>query len=112
MTEDSVLNAENLNLMVRRNINIRAAFIHIIGDLIQSIGVLIASLIIYFKPSLKIADPICTILFSVIVLSTTLPIMNDILNVLAESFPTKQFNYSNIVKTIAHSKLIDTSLFD
>lgn len=31
------------------NINLRAAAIHVIGDFIQSIGVLIASLIIYFK---------------------------------------------------------------
>ncbi|KHJ77804.1 hypothetical protein OESDEN_22576, partial [Oesophagostomum dentatum] len=31
-----------------KNVNIRAAFIHVIGDLIQSIGVLIASLVIKF----------------------------------------------------------------
>ena len=31
------------------NINLRAAAIHVIGDFIQSVGVLIASIIIYFK---------------------------------------------------------------
>ena len=31
------------------NINVRAAFIHVIGDLIQSVGILIAAFIIYFK---------------------------------------------------------------
>ncbi len=31
------------------NINLRAAAIHVIGDFIQSIGVLIAAIIIYFK---------------------------------------------------------------
>jgi Co/Zn/Cd efflux system component len=31
------------------NINVRAAFIHVIGDLLQSIGVLIAAFIIYYK---------------------------------------------------------------
>lgn len=31
------------------NINIRAAAIHIIGDFIQSVGVLIAAIIIYCK---------------------------------------------------------------
>ena len=36
------------------NINVRAAFIHIIGDLIQSIGVFIAALIIKFKVSTSI----------------------------------------------------------
>ena len=31
------------------NINVRAAFIHVLGDLVQSIGVLIAAYIIYYK---------------------------------------------------------------
>ena len=31
------------------NINLRAAAIHVIGDFIQSVGVLVAALIIYFK---------------------------------------------------------------
>ena len=33
------------------NINVRAAFIHVIGDLIQSVGVVIAGYIIKFKVS-------------------------------------------------------------
>ena len=32
-----------------QNINVRAASIHILGDLIQSVGVLVAALIIKFK---------------------------------------------------------------
>jgi Co/Zn/Cd efflux system component len=32
-----------------KNINVRAAFIHVVGDTVQSIGVLIAALIIKFK---------------------------------------------------------------
>lgn len=37
----------------KRNINVRAAYIHVIGDFIQSTGVLIAALIIYFKVRLS-----------------------------------------------------------
>jgi len=33
----------------KKNINVRAAFIHVLGDFIQSIGVFIAALVIYFK---------------------------------------------------------------
>lgn len=33
----------------KRNINVRAAFIHVLGDFIQSIGVFVAALVIYFK---------------------------------------------------------------
>ena len=35
-----------------QNINVRAAFIHVLGDLIQSLGVLIAAFIIKFNVSL------------------------------------------------------------
>lgn len=33
----------------KRNINVRAAFIHVLGDFIQSVGVFVAALVIYFK---------------------------------------------------------------
>lgn len=66
------------------DINLRAAFIHVIGDLIQSIGVLIASGLIWYRPDWAIADPICTFLFSAIVLGTTIFISRDILRILME----------------------------
>ncbi|RNA37265.1 zinc transporter 2-like [Brachionus plicatilis] len=90
---------DQINSMVSRNINIRAAFIHIIGDIIQSLGVLIAALVIFFEPCWKIADPICTISFSIIVLVTTVPIVTDIVAILLESFP-KQVDYDELVKTV------------
>lgn len=34
------------------NINVRAAYIHVLGDLVQSLGVLLAAAIIYFKASI------------------------------------------------------------
>ena len=34
------------------NVNVRAAFVHVLGDFLQSIGVLVAACIIYFKVSL------------------------------------------------------------
>ncbi|KAG9493160.1 hypothetical protein GDO78_001200 [Eleutherodactylus coqui] len=69
------------------NPSVRAAFIHVVGDLLQSLGVLVASYVIYFKPEYKIIDPICTFLFSVLVLGTTLTILRDVLLVLMEGTP-------------------------
>ncbi|KAK3579809.1 hypothetical protein CHS0354_021000 [Potamilus streckersoni] len=69
------------------NLNVKAAFIHVVGDLIQSIGVLVAAIIIFFKPEYKLADPICTFIFSVLVLFTTITIIRDILVVLMEGTP-------------------------
>ncbi|XP_069731142.1 proton-coupled zinc antiporter SLC30A2 isoform X2 [Phaenicophaeus curvirostris] len=66
------------------NASVRAAFIHVVGDLLQSVGVLIASYIIFFKPEYKYVDPICTFLFSALVLGTTLSILRDVLLVLME----------------------------
>lgn len=66
------------------DINLRAAFIHVLGDLVQSVGVLIASGIIWYKENWRIADPICTLLFSFIVMISTIFISRDILRILME----------------------------
>ncbi|XP_055642073.1 proton-coupled zinc antiporter SLC30A2-like [Toxorhynchites rutilus septentrionalis] len=69
------------------NLNVRAAIIHVIGDFIQSIGVLIAAIIIKFAPNLKVFDPICTFLFSIIVLVTTARIFRDSMRILLDAVP-------------------------
>ncbi|XP_051892060.1 zinc transporter 2-like [Pristis pectinata] len=69
------------------NPSVRAAFIHVVGDLLQSFGVLIAAYVIYFEPEYKSIDPICTFLFSILVLGTTFFILRDVLRVLMEGTP-------------------------
>lgn len=80
------------------NINVRAAYIHVIGDFIQSFGVLVAAIVIYFWPEWKIVDPICTFLFSILVLITTLNILKDTLNVLMEGLP-KGIDFNSVLNT-------------
>ena len=70
-----------------RNINVDAAFLHVMGDMLMSVGVIIAALFIYFYPSLWYADPLCTYLFSVIVMTTTLPIIKNIIGIMMEGAP-------------------------
>jgi len=74
-------------LCIEENVNIKAAIIHILGDIIQSVGVVIASLIIYFRPDLTIFDPICTFIFSVIVIITTFNITKQCISILMEAAP-------------------------
>uniref|UniRef100_A0A096N0N2 Solute carrier family 30 member 2 n=1 Tax=Papio anubis TaxID=9555 RepID=A0A096N0N2_PAPAN len=69
------------------NPSVRAAFIHVIGDFLQSMGVLVAAYILYFKPEYKYVDPICTFFFSILVLGTTLTILRDVILVLMEGTP-------------------------
>ena len=71
------------------NVNIKAAIIHVIGDIIQSIGVVIAALVIFYKPEWNIIDPICTFVFSVIVMFTTVGITKQCVTVLMEAVPSK-----------------------
>ena len=64
--------ASNTSVTVeKRNLNVDAAFLHILGDLLNSVGVIIAAVIIYFRPEAWMCDPICTYIFALIVLWTT-----------------------------------------
>lgn len=69
------------------NINVQAAFIHAVGDLIQSIGVLVASLLVWYRPEWRIADLLCTIVFSVLVLGSTWFLARDVIHILMEGTP-------------------------
>lgn len=84
-----------------KNINVRAAFIHVLGDILQSLGVLLASLIILLKPDdkYKLADPICTFLFSILVLFTTVNVMRDTMRIILEGVP-KDVSYCELRKRL------------
>nr|KAF6405670.1 solute carrier family 30 member 8 [Rousettus aegyptiacus] len=84
---------------VQGNASVRAAFVHALGDLFQSISVLISALIIYFKPDYKIADPICTFVFSILVLVSTVTILRDLSILLMEGVP-KNLNYNGVKELI------------
>lgn len=71
----------------QRNINVQGAYLHVLGDCIQSVGVMISGAIIWYKPEWKILDLICTLGFSVLVLFTTFKMLRSILEVLMESTP-------------------------
>ncbi|XP_023170791.2 uncharacterized protein LOC111599386 [Drosophila hydei] len=80
------------------NINVRAAYIHVVGDMIQSFGVFLAALIIFFKPEWAFVDSICTFIFSVIVLLVTFRILRDVLMVLMEATPD-YMDYGEVQRT-------------
>jgi len=69
------------------SINVRAAALHVVGDLVQSIGVIIASVLIWINPKWSFADPICTLVFAVLVLITTWHMLREVFDVLMERTP-------------------------
>ncbi|XP_059757850.1 proton-coupled zinc antiporter SLC30A8 [Balaenoptera ricei] len=84
---------------VQANASVRAASVHALGDLFQSISVLISALIIYFKPDYKMADPICTFVFSILVLASTITILKDFSILLMEGVP-KNLSYNGVKELI------------
>ncbi len=87
----------------RININVSAAFIHVVGDILQSLGVFIAAIVIYFKPEWSIVDPICTFFFSILVLYTTINILRKTLGILLAATP-KTVNYDVVRNTFLSVK--------
>ncbi len=65
------------------NINIEAAYIHIISDIILSVGVMLSAFIIYFLAPTEewsfwqLVDPFCTYFFSFMAIYTTIPIAKE-----------------------------------
>eukprot|EP00752_Nemacystus_decipiens_P013328 g11802.t1 len=70
-----------------RNINMEAAVLHAVTDLVQSAGVLLAGLLIWYDPRWKWADPIATLFFVGLVVNSTRWLLKRAFNVLLEGVP-------------------------
>ena len=80
------------------NLNMRGAFIHVLGDLLGSLGAIIRSILIYVF-NFTIADPIASILVSIIILKSAIGISRSSLNILMEGTPS-DVNLDKIISTI------------
>lgn len=89
-----------LNRASRRNLNVRAAFWHIIGDTISSAGVIIAGIIILFT-GYNAADPIASVVIGIIILWGAVRIVRESANVLLEAVP-KDVNTPEVIDFIQH----------
>lgn len=70
----------------RENLNVRAAALHVLGDLLGSVGAIIAALIIIWTGWTP-ADPILSILVSLLVLRSAWRLLKDSVNELLEGAP-------------------------
>lgn len=69
-----------------RNLNTRAALIHVTGDLIGSVAAITAGAVIYFTGWRPI-DALLSILIAVLILASTVRLLRDALHVLMEGVP-------------------------
>lgn len=70
-----------------RNINLEAAHLHVITDLVQSIGVALAGVLIFFKPHWQVVDPICTIAFSILICYSVVNMLSKSTHILLQGVP-------------------------
>lgn len=70
----------------RRNLNIRAAVLHLLGDILGSVGALVAGLLVWLT-GWTLADPIVGLLIGGLILVTSWGVVKDSINVLMESTP-------------------------
>ena len=69
-----------------KNINIRAAYLHLLGDTISSVAVIVGSLIIIY---LKVTwlDPVITFLIGIYILKETFEILKESVDILMQGAP-------------------------
>lgn len=69
-----------------RDLNIRAVFVHIMGDAVSSLAIVIGAILIHFTGVWQI-DPVLSILIGVLIVWTAWDIIRESLNVLLEGLP-------------------------
>lgn len=75
-----------LSNAAKEDLNIRSAYLHMLGDAAASLGVVIAGIIIAFT-SWFIADPIVSIIFALLVLWSSWSIFTESIQMLLEGIP-------------------------
>jgi cobalt-zinc-cadmium efflux system protein len=75
-----------LRVAQRDDINIRSAFVHMLGDLVGSIGIVIGAIVIRYTGWQQV-DPLLSILIGALIIWTAWDIVRESLNILLEGLP-------------------------
>lgn len=89
-----------LNRGSRRSLNVKAAFWHVMGDTISSVGVIVAGVVILLTGR-YLADPIAAIAIGAIILWGAVKIVRESADVLLEAVP-KDVEISEVVDFVQH----------
>jgi cobalt-zinc-cadmium efflux system protein len=82
-----------------RNLNVRAALLHVVGDLAASLGVVIAGAVILLTGWLY-ADPIVSLAITALIAFSAVRIVFDTMNVLLEGVP-RSIDLADVRRTVA-----------
>ncbi len=84
------------------NLNLRAAFLHVLGDLLGSVGAITAALLIIFF-NWGWADPVASVIVAILVLISGWRVTKESIHVLMEGTP-KNIELDDVIKTIENVK--------
>ena len=90
---------------VEGNLNMRGAYLHVISDMLGSVGAIIAALLIIFF-GWEWADPLASVIVAVLVLRSGYFVTKSGLHVLMEGTP-EDVDMDDVVKTIKNKKGIE-----
>ncbi|MEE8186010.1 MAG: cation diffusion facilitator family transporter, partial [Thermodesulfobacteriota bacterium] len=82
----------------KRDLNVKSAFFHVVGDVIASIGVIVAGVIIYLT-DLFIFDPIISFIIGIIIITGSIKIILESSHILLEGVP-RNIDFNNVVNDI------------
>jgi cation diffusion facilitator family transporter len=68
------------------DLNLRSAFVHLMGDVLSTIGAVIAGILIYFTGA-NWLDPVVSVLIGILILYNAWGILRDAVDILLEATP-------------------------
>ena len=80
------------------DLNLRSAFVHLMGDVLSTVGAVIAGVIIYFTDA-NWLDPLVSVLIGFLILYNAWGILRDAVDILLEATP-RDVNLKNMVDDI------------
>jgi cobalt-zinc-cadmium efflux system protein len=90
----------------RKNLNVRAAFLHIVGDLLSSVGVIIGGIVIHFT-GWFIVDPILSVMIGLIILKGAYGVVKETAAVLLGAVP-KHIDLVKLIKEVEAIKGVES----
>lgn len=99
------------------SMNMRATLLHILGDCLQALGVVMASVAVWIgnyttqhvsssaHSYYNLADPLLSLLFGMLTILTTLKLLSEVLHILMERVPPK-INYAKVIRTLQKMSLV------
>ncbi|HMF13967.1 MAG TPA: cation diffusion facilitator family transporter [Gemmataceae bacterium] len=82
----------------KHDLNIRSAYLHMLGDALSAVGVVIAGVIV-IATGQTIADPLVSLLIGVLILWSSWGILTEAVNVLLEAVP-KGLDVAKVVQSV------------